>query len=144
MKLIIADQVSYIYPTHSFDKPLNSVLGETYQAKLADGTMIYAEQTFHKPPISQVLVIGPDNLYEFDAYTAFSAKAGLNSIALTVVGRRHYRFNDGTSVTNTNSGDMFNNIFFGTINHQITGKIEFEDKTNKITAYIQMGSSKKQ
>lgn len=81
-------------------------------------------------------MIGPDNLYEWDAYTAFSAKAGLNSITLEVVGRRHYRFKDGTKVTNTNSGDLFGNIFFGTINHQITGKIEFEDKTNKVTAFI--------
>lgn len=30
MKFIICQSLTYIYPTHFFDKPLNPILGETY------------------------------------------------------------------------------------------------------------------
>ena len=43
MKLIVAATVAYIFPTHSFDKPLNPILGETFQAELPDGSQIYME-----------------------------------------------------------------------------------------------------
>jgi len=32
MKLVMTQSLSFIYPTHCFDKPLNPILGETYQA----------------------------------------------------------------------------------------------------------------
>ena len=38
MKFVIANSISYIYPTHCFDKPLNPILGETYQAEMEDGS----------------------------------------------------------------------------------------------------------
>jgi hypothetical protein len=59
MKHVIVGSISYIYPCHTFEKPLNPILGETYQACLPDGTNIYVEQICHKPPISYVLVDGP-------------------------------------------------------------------------------------
>jgi hypothetical protein len=43
MKLVISASLAWIYPTHTFDKPLNPVLGETYQGELLDGTKIYCE-----------------------------------------------------------------------------------------------------
>ena len=43
MKHVIAGSFSYIYPCHCWEKPLNPILGETYQAELADGTKIYLE-----------------------------------------------------------------------------------------------------
>ena len=30
MKFVMCNTLSYIYPTHFFDKPLNPILGETY------------------------------------------------------------------------------------------------------------------
>lgn len=30
MKLVMTQSLSFIYPTHCFDKPLNPILGETY------------------------------------------------------------------------------------------------------------------
>jgi len=59
MKHVIVGSISYIYPCHTFEKPLNPILGETYQASLPDGTKIYVEQICHKPPISYVLIDGP-------------------------------------------------------------------------------------
>lgn len=38
MKFVMAASVAFIVPTHVFDKPLNPILGETYQGDLADGS----------------------------------------------------------------------------------------------------------
>lgn len=52
MKYVITNALSYYYPSHIFDKPLNPILGETYQGSLADGSSVYMEQICHHPPIS--------------------------------------------------------------------------------------------
>jgi hypothetical protein len=59
MKFVMTASVSYIYPTHCFDKPLNPILGETYQAIHEDGSEIFLEQVCHHPPISYILMNGP-------------------------------------------------------------------------------------
>ena len=43
MKLIIAHNVSFFYKEKIFEKPLNPILGETYQARGQDGAMIFME-----------------------------------------------------------------------------------------------------
>lgn len=63
MKYIITDSIAFIYPTHHFDKPLNPILGETFEAVMPDGSKIYCEQTEHKPPITHILVCGPNDNY---------------------------------------------------------------------------------
>ena len=63
MKFVMIGSIAALHPTHHFDKPLNPVLGETFQAKLIDGTEVFLEQTCHHPPISSILVDGPENIY---------------------------------------------------------------------------------
>ena len=103
--------------THIFSKPLNPILGETFCARLVDGTMVYGEQTCHKPPISHLLFEGPDDLYVMDFYTGFSVKAYPNSVKLNVLGRKKVKFQDGGEIEWANSGDIFSNIFMGTMGH---------------------------
>jgi hypothetical protein len=43
MKFVIVNSFSYNEPVHTFDKPLNPLLGETYQAELPDGGKVYLE-----------------------------------------------------------------------------------------------------
>ena len=43
MKHTMLTSLTYIYPTHTFDKPLNPILGETVQGTLDDGTQVYLE-----------------------------------------------------------------------------------------------------
>ena len=43
MKLVIAQNVSYAYYDKIFEKPLNPILGETYQCYGQDGAKIYLE-----------------------------------------------------------------------------------------------------
>ena len=43
MKFVVTTSLSYIYPKHFFDKPLNPILGETYQARLEDSSQLFLE-----------------------------------------------------------------------------------------------------
>ena len=43
MKLLMTHNVSFFYKEKIFEKPLNPILGETYQARGQDGAMIYME-----------------------------------------------------------------------------------------------------
>ena len=38
MKMVMITSFSYCYPCHMFDKPLNPILGETFQTTMDDGT----------------------------------------------------------------------------------------------------------
>ena len=55
----MVSSIAFLFPTHQFEKPLNPILGETYQGVGPDGTMIYLEQTEHRPPVSHFLFEGP-------------------------------------------------------------------------------------
>jgi hypothetical protein len=55
--------VALIHNGQFFEKPVNPVLGETYQARGADGARLYMEQTSHHPPVSHMYIDGPDGKY---------------------------------------------------------------------------------
>jgi hypothetical protein len=144
MKYVMLCSVAFIGNCHSFDKPLNPILGETYQGSLPDGSKVYMEQVSHRPPISYMLHEGPDDLYQFSGYSNFSAKAWLNSIELKVTGQKTIVFpKDGGKITFNNQSDIFNHVFIGTLNHQITGKVEFQDNDNGLYAWYEIGNVKK-
>lgn len=96
MKHVMTSSISFLYPCHSFDKPLNPILGETYQATLQDGSMLYVEQVSHHPPISYMLLEGPNGIYRFYGYSSFDVKAHMNSIDLKIAGWKRCDFPDGT------------------------------------------------
>lgn len=92
MKLVMTSTLAYIFPAHMFEKPLNPILGETYQAVLEDGTEIFMEQTSHHPPNTHMQIYGPNNLYNLNGWTNFSAKAWFNSVTLYVEGGKSISF----------------------------------------------------
>ena len=51
--------IAFLFDGHTFEKPLNPVIGETYQAISPDGARIYMEQTSHHPPVTHTLIEGP-------------------------------------------------------------------------------------
>lgn len=114
MKSLIAGQVSYQFPCHKFEKPLNPILGETYAGELQDGTEIYLEQTCHHPPITSCIQIGPNGLYTMDFYSSLSGYlSGWNSIHVAVTGRKRIRYRDGTEITWNNPSDDIVSCIWG-------------------------------
>jgi hypothetical protein len=49
-------------------------------------------------------------------------------------------FKDGSKITYNPTQDKFSNTLFGTLNHLITGKCEFKDELNGITASYEIGA----
>ena len=99
------------------------------------------EQVCHHPPISYMLLEGPNGLYRYSSYSSFSPKAHLNSIDLNVQGKKEVVFQDGSKVTFNPPPDSFKNTLWGgALVHQITGRVDFTDETNGITAYYEIGN----
>jgi len=48
-------------------------LGETYEARFEDGTMIYCEQSSHHPPVTNWQVFGPKKEYQVFGYGEWTA-----------------------------------------------------------------------
>jgi hypothetical protein len=144
IKLLITAAVSHMEPCNTFEKPLNPIMGETYHAYMDDGTQIYCEQTCHHPPISHIHIIGPDNIYEFAMYTGYSASASFNSVKVNVIGSKYIKFKDGSKIEWNNMEDQINNTLWGTMTRQVTGRQEYKDETNHISAYIETGAKKVQ
>ena len=76
-KLVMVQSINWYYHTNIFEKPLNPILGETFQAIGQDGAKIYLEQTCHHPPTSNFMIEGPNNNYKYTGWLAFSIKSGL-------------------------------------------------------------------
>jgi hypothetical protein len=117
MKHVITSTIAFLYPCHSWGKPLNPILGETYQAYLPDGSLVSVEQVSHHPPVSYIIVDGPNGLYRFSGYSDIAIKAWMNSITLEVTGKKVVSFKDGTEIVYNNNQDKFGNTLFGKCHH---------------------------
>lgn len=82
MKLLMTHNISFFYKEKIFDKPLNPILGETYQALGQDGAKIYMEQVSHHPPISYFLIEGPNAAYKMTGWSLHTIKMGMTSANL--------------------------------------------------------------
>lgn len=79
MKLLMASNFSWLFYNSIFVKPLNPILGETYQAYGADGTKLYMEQTSHHPPRSHFIAEGPDGNFTINGYLELAIYAGVQT-----------------------------------------------------------------
>jgi len=62
-KSVMVANISYVYCDKIFEKPLNPMIGETYQMFAEDGAHVYVEQTNADPPRQHFMIDGPDNRY---------------------------------------------------------------------------------
>lgn len=79
-KFAIVATISCYHASSSLLKPLNPILGETFQMMYEDGSKIFLEQTSHHPPVSHFLMIGPYDSYKLHGFSNFTSSAGLNSL----------------------------------------------------------------
>lgn len=74
-------------------KPINPILGETFQTRIGDADF-YLEQTSHHPPIFNYYI----KHTEFTAFghNILEATTYPNSVSFEHTGKYYIRFNDGT------------------------------------------------
>ena len=92
MKAVLTGTIAGMYMNFRPEKPLNPVLGETFEAVGADGSKIYVEQTSHHPPVSHMYVEGPDGRYIVHGWNEYIVKAWLNSAQCKARGTRQVIF----------------------------------------------------
>ena len=142
MKCVMTNSLSFAYPCHVFDKPLNPILGETYQGRLSDGSMVFMEQICHHPPISYLYQEGPDRVYTFSGYSSFTSRVHMNSVDLDVAGGKVLYFpKDGAKIKYNAPDDNFANALFGTLIHNLCGVCKFTDEKNGIEAQYNIGGA---
>jgi hypothetical protein len=93
MKYLITSSISSLHCSNFLLKPLNPILGETYQAAYSDGSKIYMEQTAHHPPVSSFLMCGPNKNWEFSGFCNYKSGAGFNSCWVQNTGKRVMKIN---------------------------------------------------
>ena len=98
LKLTIAGNFSWFVYNSIFQKPLNPILGETYQCVGADGTKIYLEQTAHHPPRSHFIADGPDGNFSMNGYLELAIYAGLQTSSTECAGFKEITFKDGGKI----------------------------------------------
>ena len=122
--------MSYHFKEHTFEKPIESLLGETVQAYGQDGSKMYMEQTNTEPPTSHYLVEGPNENYTYSGNLQVIVNPGLLSTDVIPQGHRKVAFKDGQTIVFNHASDNFYNLTYGTLGHQITGRVEFIDEKN--------------
>mmetsp|Transcript_35773 Transcript_35773/g.54784 ORF Transcript_35773/g.54784 Transcript_35773/m.54784 type:complete len:195 (-) Transcript_35773:56-640(-) len=105
--------------------------------------MVYMEQISHHPPISYILMEGPNGIYRYSGYSDFAIKASFNAIYLEVVGKKKIEFQDGSCIEYGNQQDKFGNFLFGQLHHQLYGEIKFSDTKNSVEGLLDIGGVKK-
>ena len=136
MKLFITQGLAQQYYDFELAKPLNPILGETFQMTGQDGSKIYLEQTSHHPPRSHWVIDGPNNSYTFTGHGSFDIKSGPRTADVIITGHKKIVFKDGQTIKCSLTDNKLWNIFVGTLSWQSVGKQTFEDEANGIKAYI--------
>ena len=141
MKYVIIAMISCWHRSNVFLKPLNPILGETYEMIWEDGSIEYVEQTSHHPPRSHFLLNGVNGDWRYYGYYDFTSNAWLNSFKLTNSGKRTIEFKNTNAKINFNYPiDQYGNTFWGSFRQECIGELELNDVNNNITAKFGMGN----
>ena len=139
MKYVITATLSSWYRSNVFLKPLNPILGETYEMMWEDGSHCYVEQTSHHPPVSSFILRGPRGEYTYSGYYNYTTNAWFNSMILKNTGKRVVEFKDCRIEMNSVQ-DQYSNTFWGQFRHECIGDVEFVDTINHISAKFKIGN----
>lgn len=124
----------------TWSKPFNPILGETWHARLPDGTHAYMEQISHHPPVSAFQIIGPGKTYYFHGHSQPTVTYKTNGITSYAVGERQIEFLDGTVIDVSFPEYNIRNIMStSTTRADVSGKVDFIDRQNGLVASLQIG-----
>lgn len=131
-KLVISFVIAGIHLAPAARKPFNPILGETYEARFADGTQIFCEQVSHHPPISSWQVTGPGNSYHFYGHGQTAASARGNSLKGYQTGLNCIEFADGTKISFTLPVLHIGGVMWGERVLYYEDVVSFKDEKNKL------------
>jgi len=129
MKLVVCCFIAGMVCTSgNFLKPLNPILGETFQVTYSDGSRLFMEQTSHHPPVSSFRFEAKDGAYTCYGFLTFTVGFGYNRFYLSNTGIRVVEFKDGTKISFDFPDDRWGNVFWGEMHHESIGPQTFVDE----------------
>mmetsp|Transcript_171 Transcript_171/g.538 ORF Transcript_171/g.538 Transcript_171/m.538 type:complete len:361 (-) Transcript_171:151-1233(-) len=131
---VIAFYIGGMHLTSNIRKPLNPILGETYEGQIGKHTRVYVEQASHHPPVTNFLVKGKN--FRYHGTMSYSAKFGVNEFKLINKGERVIEFEDGSRIVFNMPMDVFTSVLFGAYRHEMAANIVFEDKKNDVSCNV--------
>jgi len=138
MKNVVTFAIAGLSNTCTAKKPLNPLLGETFEATFADGTEIFCEQVSHHPPVTNWEVFGPNQAYKFYGSGELHASFRGNSIRGHQEGLHVVSFADGSKICYKLPEAWVRGIMFGERIIEYEGTITFHDKQNKVFAEVKL------
>jgi len=138
LKYVITFAIGGLHNTCTQKKPFNPILGETFEGRYSDGTLVYCEQTSHHPPVTSWQVFGPNNSYKFYGFGEWTASFHVNSITGAQKGVTFVEFPDGTKIQYILPEISVKGILFGNRIMEYLGEIWFKDVTHNLMAIIKI------
>lgn len=123
-------------------KVFNPILGETYYGIYENGTQIFAEQSSHHPPLSDIELIGPDNKWRCYAHMDFDIDSGLNNVDLKQNGIFHLEIKDGNTYEWKYPNVQIAGFVKGDRIVKVKGNLEVIDVTNNIICSVEISPRK--
>ncbi|OHS93320.1 Oxysterol binding protein [Tritrichomonas foetus] len=123
-------------------KVFNPYLGETYAGIWSNGTEIFAEQTSHHPPISDFLLIGPDNSWRCYAHADFDVDSGMNQVEVKQNGIFKLEMQDGTNYEWVFPSVVMSGFMKGDKTIKIKGELNVYDVTNNLICTVEISPKK--
>lgn len=124
----------------SWRKPFNPILGETWQAQLSDGTVVFMEQMSHHPPVTAFHMIGAGNKYEFHGISQPEVSFKTNAIKTAAKGYRRLTFADGGCIDIEYPVYMMRGIVYTAMPRgECVGNAKFTDHSNRLSCVMEFG-----
>lgn len=134
--MVITFVISGLHNTCYLGKPFNPILGETYQARFPDGTMVYCEQSSHHPPVTAWQVLGPGGAYRMYGWGEWMASFRGNSVKGWQKGALFVEYADGGRITWTLPHVMVHGVLWGDRIIEYEGQAQFRDAANQLTCEL--------
>lgn len=114
--------------------PLNPIIGETMVKKTERGSIIYAEQTSHHPPISNFLLEGPPEFpFTISGHVQFKlgVKMGFTAAVFHAPGKYTINLPDKSRIELEGKTVEVTGLMSNSKNFNATGTLTYTDVTKK-------------
>ena len=135
LKTMTSFLISQLYLSVLRIKPLDPLLGETYQVKIAN-LYCYFEQTKINPPTTNFYCFDSDNYYKIYGYISIATKLGINNLKVIKFGNIYIDFITGNKYKIYYPSYYIGGITIGKRTISITNSALVLDLTNRLVSFI--------
>ena len=134
--------ISQIYLSPLRIKPINPLLGETYQVKIGN-LNCYFEQTSTDPPTTNIYCYDSDKLYKIYGYISIYTRTGINNCKVFKLGNLYIEYYDGQTYKIYYPSYYIGGITLGKTSFNVRNCSLVIDITNRLISFIDFGDKNK-